>query len=267
LALAFAAEQHRHLSERFAWLLEKLESSAGVQNAAGEQEKPQAAHRSVVEALAEMAAGAAHELNNPLSVISGRAQLLSQSASDEQSIAALEQIQENAAQITGIIDDLMAFANPQPPRRTQVNVGQIVDEAVELAARKTGVDHINIQTEIPEELADVFVDSAQVASALANLVANAVESYEGQLGPVKISATPEQPGGLVALEIADLGCGMDAETLSRATQPFFSARAAGRKRGMGLAHVVRLIELNGGTLEITSQPGQGTTAIVHLPCR
>jgi len=129
------------------------------------------------------------------------------------------------------------------------------------------VDHINVQTEIPEEVADVFVDSAQVASALANVLANSIESYEGDLGPVRISAAPEQSGDFVVLQIADLGCGMDAETLSKATQPFFSAKPAGRKRGMGLAHAVRLIELNGGKLSITSQPGQGTTVTVHLPCQ
>jgi len=268
LALALAAEQHRRLSERFAWLLEKFESPVESKDATTADQSPETTSGSnVVDALAEMAAGAAHELNNPLSVISGRAQLLAQGASDEQGKAALKQIQENAAEIAAIIDDLMAFAKPQPPRQTHVGIGQIIEEAVQLASRKMSVDHINVQTEIPEEVADVFVDSAQVASALANVLANSIESYEGDLGPVRISAAPEQSGDFVVLQVADLGCGMDAETLSKATQPFFSAKPAGRKRGMGLAHAVRLIELNGGKLSITSQPGQGTTVTVHLPCQ
>jgi signal transduction histidine kinase len=67
------------------------------------------------------------------------------------------------------------------------------------------------------------------------------------------------------LQIADSGCGMDEETLRKATQPFFSAKPAGRKRGMGLALAQRIIQSNGGSLDITSQPGKGTTATILLP--
>ncbi|MBN1391951.1 MAG: hypothetical protein JW947_04010, partial [Sedimentisphaerales bacterium] len=74
-------------------------------------------------------------------------------------------------------------------------------------------------------------------------------------------------GGFVKLTIADDGCGMDAETLQKATFPFFSNPPAGRKRGMGLAHAARLIQLNGGKLSITSQPGTGSTVTILLPCK
>ena len=66
------------------------------------------------------------------------------------------------------------------------------------------------------------------------------------------------------LKIRDLGCGMDAETLRKATQPFFSAKAAGRKRGMGLAYTARFLQINGGTLDIESEPGIGTTVTILL---
>jgi signal transduction histidine kinase len=110
----------------------------------------------------------------------------------------------------------------------------------------------------------VFVDSAQVVSAVANIITNAIESYEETLGPVKITAEPGPDA--VTIQIGDLGCGMDAETLQKATHPFFSVRPAGRRRGMGLAYAARLIELNRGTMQIESRLGEGTTVTITLPC-
>jgi signal transduction histidine kinase len=216
-----------------------------------------------VEALAEMAAGIAHELNNPLSVIAGRAQLLAESETNEQKKDTLEQVREKTGEASGIVDDLMSFAEPSPPRPKRTPVRQIIDEAVELARQKTYVEHVNAQIEAAEDLPDVSVDSGQVVSAVANVIANAIEAYADAMGPVKITAEPA--AAAVAVRIADLGCGMDADTARKATHPFYSAKPAGRKRGMGLAYADRLITLNGGTLDIQSQLEQGTTITITLP--
>jgi len=109
----------------------------------------------------------------------------------------------------------------------------------------------------------VLVDSAQVVSALANIIANAIESYADTVGPVKITVEPAGEG--LRLRVSDLGRGMDEGTLKKATNPFFSAKPAGRKRGMGLACAGRLIRLNRGTLEMESRPGHGTAVSVTLP--
>ena len=216
-------------------------------------------------ALAEMAAGAAHELNNPLLVISGRAQLLAQAESDREKKQILEQIQENAQKASAIVEDLMSFADPPQPRPAQTPTKQIIDEAIQLASRKTSVEHIDVQIEVAEDLENVFVDSAQIVSAIANVISNAVESYSGELGPIKITADADKSGDLVKLTINDLGCGMDAETLQKATQPFFSSYPAGRKRGMGLAYAARFVQLNKGSLDIESEPGSGTAVTIYLP--
>jgi len=220
-----------------------------------------------LDALVEMAAGASHELNNPLSVISGRAQFLNQAEIVQEKKQALTQIQENVGKISRIIEELMNFARPPEPRPIQVSIKQILDEAVQLTIQKTGVEHINIQTEVAEDLKSVFVDSAQIVSSIANVLSNAVESYTGTLGPIKVTVTADESGDFVKLQISDLGCGMDTKTLERATQPFFSAKPAGRKRGMGLAYAQRIIQLNKGRLRIISQPGSGTTVTIILPCK
>ncbi len=232
-------------------------------------------------AMAEMAAGAAHELNNPLSVISGRAQLLATSETDPDRKRILEQIQQNAGELAAIIDDLMSYANPEKPRPTETAVRQIINEAADLASQKKGTSRLDIKIDVPPDTPNVFVDSAQVACAISNIICNGLESYETEAGPSTLStalktdplgASPltikvsvDKSNQAINIQVIDSGRGMDEQTLARATQPFFSNKPAGRKRGMGLAHAQRLIEINNGTLELSSQPGKGTTVTVTLP--
>ncbi len=82
-----------------------------------------------------------------------------------------------------------------------------------------------------------------------------------------IEVSADKANHAVSIQVVDSGRGMDEQTLARATHPFFSARPAGRKRGMGLAHAQRLIEINHGTLSLASQPDKGTTATVVLPSK
>lgn len=252
LGLAVTKEKQTRFSERLVRAMSETKPAGESRPA----ERP-------IEALAEMAAGVAHELNNPLSVISGRAQLLAESEADEERIRDLRQIQDNVGEATGVIDDLMAFAEPSKPRPVRTAIHQIVEEAIELAGQKSKVDHVNTQIQTIGSDGDVFVDSGQIVSALASIISNAIESYTDPTGPIKISVEPGAEG--VMLQVRDLGCGMDADTLRKATHPFFSAKPAGRKRGMGLAYAARLIQLNRGTLALASTPNQGTTATITLP--
>ncbi len=255
LNMAFASQKQQHFAERFAGFLGQLRTPKRKEPVNGS-----------ATALTEMAAGAAHELNNPLSVISGRTQLLADGETDPEKKQILSQIQENAEQLAGIIDGLMNFAEPQPPRPARIDVRQLLEEAVELTVRKTKSPPA-VRGNVAEDCKDIFVDSAQIVSAIANVIANAVESYSNGTGIVDVTAETADAGDFVELQITDSGCGMDAETLAKATQPFFSAKPAGRKRGMGLAHASRLIQLNNGSLNIASEPGSGTTVTITLPCK
>jgi signal transduction histidine kinase len=254
LQLALARERQQALAEQLARAVAKHPKTS---------QRP-AKHNSL-NALVEIAAGAAHELNNPLAVISGRAQLLAQAEDDQEKRQILNQIYENAGQASAIVEDLMNYAEPPQPRRTQINVGQMIDEAVQLAGWKVNRDHIDVETRVSKDATGVFVDSAQIVSAIANVIANAVESYGDKPGPVTISGEPDELSEFIKLQVKDQGCGMDPQTLAKATQPFFSARPAGRKRGMGLAYAQRFIQVNQGSLEIESTSGKGTTVTIRLP--
>jgi putative nucleotidyltransferase with HDIG domain len=228
------------------------------------------------DAMAEMAAGAAHELNNPLSVISGRAQLLAKSENDPDRKRILEQIQQNAGELSAIIDDLMSYANPEQPRPTETAVGQIINDAIDLTKQKKQMNQLDIKIDIATDTPEVFVDSAQISCAISNILCNGLEAYasgpadkniQGQKGLLMIEVSADKANHAVSIQIVDSGRGMDEQTLAKATHPFFSARPAGRKRGMGLAHAQRLIEINHGTLSLASQPGKGTTVTVVLPSK
>lgn len=266
LGLALAKQREERLVERFAQVRTHPVADRGLRIAESPRDvnpKSEIPNPQSVEVLAEMAAGVAHELNNPLSVIAGRAQLLAQAESDGQKRHVLDVIGENAREASSIVDDLMSLAQPEPPKPARVNVRQILEEAVEFAAQKMGGEAINAQVQVADGLREVFVDSAQIVSAIANVIANSVESYADALGPVKITAEPSDSG--VRVHISDLGYGMDSDTIRKATYPFFSAKPAGRKRGMGLAYTARFVELNRGALAIESHPEQGTTVTITLP--
>jgi signal transduction histidine kinase len=262
-----ARQRQQHFAERFARLISKPRDTAGPPGKHEEAPAQTARAEDSLNALAEMAAGAAHELNNPLAVISGRAQFLAEAQTDPETKEILKQICENAREASGIIEDLMSFAEPPQPRATRTDVKKMLDEAVQLASRKMNMEDIDVQIEIAGDIENVLVDSAQIVSAIANVISNAVESYGDQAGPVRITADADESGDPVKLAIKDLGCGMDTVTLKKVTQPFFSAKPAGRNRGMGLAYAARFIQLNRGTLNIESEPGSGTTATVCLPCK
>lgn len=270
LRMAFAALGQQRFAEQLAQLItttKEAEPALPAQKPSVQQPQPPIPTPNVTEALAEMAAGAAHELNNPLSVISGRTQLLAESEPDPERKKTLTQIQQNTRQLAAIIDDLMAFAEPPQPRRAATDVKQMLDEATQLTAQKQNAEQLDIQIEVADDAQNVFIDSAQIVSAIANIFSNSVESYEDRQGPINVTASADESGRFVKLQITDSGCGMDAQTLQKATQPFFSAKPAGRKRGMGLAHAQRIIQLNGGSMELASQPNQGTTVTILLPCK
>lgn len=263
LDMSLGRQNQQNYAEHFARLISKPAPAVGSPDT-GVTDRIKPAEDSL-NALAEMAAGAAHELNNPLAVISGRAQLLAEAQNDQETKEILKQIYENAREASGIIEDLMSFAEPRQPRAARTDVKKMLDEAVQLTSRKTNIESPDVNIEVAGHVESVFIDSAQIVSAIANVISNAVESYGDKSGPIEITAGTDESGELVELTIKDQGCGMDAETLKKATQPFFSAKPAGRKRGMGLAYAARFIQINKGLLNIASEPGSGTTVTIYLP--
>jgi putative nucleotidyltransferase with HDIG domain len=213
--------------------------------------------------VAEMAAGAAHEMNNPLAVISGRSQLLAASLPGEKDRAAAKLIYEKSQTLSDMITEMMHFAKPQPPHPRPTPLPQIIEAAV--AQAKAGVQIADRQIDV--RLADMpaaQVDGGQVTGAIGEIVQNALAATK-ETGRVSITASFDSLGRRLVINVTDDGCGMDEHTLAHACDPFFSAQRAGRRPGMGLAKALRWIESAGGSLRLESKPGRGTRATVVLP--
>lgn len=215
--------------------------------------------------VGEMAAGAAHEMNNPLAVISGRSQLLASTLSDAKQKAMAHLIHEQSHRLSRIITELMDFAKPVPPSLVESDLAEIVQRSLhEAKAHIEGADR-TIEVTFAD-VPPVVVDPAQVSAALVEVMDNAFQATEeASGGRVMIHGAFDPYSQRVVLTITDNGCGMDEMTLKRAFDPFFSSKPAGRRRGMGLAKALRWIESSGGSIRLESRPEQGTSAIVLLP--
>ena len=218
-----------------------------------------------IAAIAEMAAGAAHELNNPLAVISGRAQMLAQSASDPDHHRTAEIIHQHAQRASDIVSELVQFAKPDPARPITIRLadwlGQLCQEWEEQSSLRPG--QLRVTLSDPEVC--VLADPGQLRRTFDALLANAVEATAPEKARLLINSASASSDEKVVVTVEDNGVGMAREVLEHAVAPFFSYRTAGRGRGMGLSQATRLAANNGGRLWLDSTLGVGTTAFVELP--
>ncbi len=232
--------------------------------------------------IAEMAAGAGHELNGPLTVISGRAQMLMDALEEPELARSLELIHQKAHECSRIVTELMDFARPHPPERSDVTVSALLEEARQ-DALEAGWPAQRISVAPPTESADarLHVDRAQVRRVLAELLSNARDATSENGGrvvlewrrgrtlmpPLSSDAAEARTDSAPWCEITvrDSGCGMAPAVLQRAFDPFYSHRTAGRRRGLGLARAFRIIEAHGGRIWLESRVNEGTAAHLLLP--
>jgi signal transduction histidine kinase len=211
-----------------------------------------------------MAAGAAHEMNNPLMVISGRAKLLEQTLSDGKQKDAARKIFENSQRLSDIITELMHFAKPETPQPQIVRVSQLLQTAISQAKQASELADRTVDVRAGD-VPDVHVDVRQVSAAIAEILANAAQATAPGTGRIEVSAAFDPYSQRVVLSISDNGCGMDELTLKFAFDPFFSSKKAGRRRGMGLSKALRWAESSGGSIRLESAVDRGTRAFVLLP--
>jgi signal transduction histidine kinase/HD-like signal output (HDOD) protein len=213
--------------------------------------------------IGEMAAGAAHEMNNPLAIISGRSQLLASQLEDPKLKHAASQIHEQSHRLSQIITELMDFARPQAPQIRAVDPAELIERALHDVKLESDWTERAIELTLGE-LPMVNVDPHQVMAALREILHNALHATSSD-GRIAIHAAHDPTGGRVVIHVSDNGPGMDEATARHAFDPFYSHRPAGRRRGMGLAKALRWVEASGGTIRLETHLGQGTRMLLLLP--
>jgi signal transduction histidine kinase len=212
-------------------------------------------------ALAEMAAGAGHEINNPLAVISGRAQLLLAEETDPRRRKSLETIMAQAQRIHCMIVDLMMFARPPAPDSKPTSIGEAIDRAVAKLRAEADDAEVTLGVAAIAELPLVNGDAGQLATAIECVIRNAIEaSPAGSTVHVRAAAGTSN----LCVSVIDSGAGISDEQRQHIFEPFYSGRDAGRGLGMGLSKAWKLVQNHGGEIQVASGPN-GTTVTVILP--
>ena len=227
-----------------------------------------------MEVIGQLAGGMAHDFNNLLMAIMGSLELLKKRIPDSPDTARLfENAMAGAERGAALTQRMLAFSRKQELKVGAVDILDLVNGMVEMLQRTLG-SPINVETDFPSKLPKVSSDPNQLASAILNLSINARDAMPHG-GTLVIGAVEKKirrgdvgtldAGDYLCLFVKDNGEGMDAETLAKATTPFFTTKGVGKGTGLGLSMVQGMVAQTGGHLNLVSSVGEGTTAELYLP--
>jgi len=267
LAQAALHRANRELSER-AEALSQANELLAEQIAGRAKAEEQLRQSQKMQALGQLTGGIAHDFNNLLTVIQGSADILTRDelADDRRKrfAKAIVQAADNAAVLTS---QLLAFARRQPLKPEVVDLSQLVAGMTDLLDRTMG-ERIKIETSLERSTPPVTVDRNQLQSAILNIASNARDAMpDGGTLTIRVSEIRSEAGERMAtISVSDTGAGMDADTASRIFEPFFTTKKTGKGTGLGLSQVYGFATQSGGEVFVDSEPGEGTTVTLLLPC-
>ena len=222
--------------------------------------------------LGELAAGIAHEINNPLGIILGFAQDILDEISEENPLfESVRIIEQETGRCVGVVKNLLDLARLKPPQITDVNMTQLVEDSIALLMPKIKKNKIQLHRSCDGNLPSMRVDPQQIQQALINVMINSIQAmpYGGKLSislRLVKGSRPRKENFRLRITLADSGQGIPQEQIGRIFDPFFSTKGS-KGTGLGLAVCQRIIEDHCGKVEIESQEGVGTTCTISLPFR
>jgi PAS domain S-box-containing protein len=221
-----------------------------------------------LESVGQLAGGIAHDFNNFLSVIRGYARFLIDGMDEEEPLRSdAEEIEKAAERASRLTSQLLVFSRHEVVQKRVVDVAEVLSGLTSLLARTLGED-VALRTEVERPLRRVEADPTQIEQVLVNLAVNARDAMpsggELHIELANVAAGPGDGPG-VRLTVRDTGTGMTDDVVEHAFEPFYSTKPKGEGTGLGLATVYGIVTQSGGTIEIDSTPGGGTTIEVLLP--
>ncbi|HIE37868.1 MAG TPA: histidine kinase, partial [Anaerolineae bacterium] len=214
-------------------------------------------------AIGRLAASIAHEINDPLQAIHNSLHLamMTQLPAEKQH-QYLAMAQEEVERLIEIVQRMLDFYRPSKGGVVQTDVNQVLRNVLAIAGKRLQHGHIRVHTRLAKNLPPVSAVPDQLAQVFLNIVINAIEAMpEG--GDLRAGTLLTEDGGWVLVAFRDSGPGLTPEQISNIFEPFYTTKPSGT--GLGLAISYGIVERHGGTIEVSSQPGQGATFIVRLP--
>ncbi|MEA3415997.1 MAG: ATP-binding protein, partial [Thermodesulfobacteriota bacterium] len=222
-------------------------------------------------AIGKLASGIAHEINNPLAVISEKAGWMGDLLTEEdvknspnysELVKSTQDIKKHVQRAKKVISRLMGFARKEDITHENVDINSVLDETHDFLNKKAMFQNIAIMKEFQPDLPNIITDGAQLQQVFINIVNNAIDAINKD-GVIRLITKAQDKGVLVS--IADTGPGMPEELQKKIFDPFFTTKPTGKGTGLGLSTSYGIIEKLGGRLTVKSEAGKGTTFNITLP--
>jgi two-component system NtrC family sensor kinase len=235
-----------------------------------ERTRVQLARSERLASVGRLAAGVAHEINNPLAIIYEEAGLMKDALDPQfahgfdqkEFLESLDAIMEATLRGRSITSKLMAFARKHDAEPEATDLNQVLERVLSIKDHELRVSNIEVQQELAEGLPKVMVNPNQMEQVLLNLINNAMDAISDS---GRISLRMRLDGGRVAIEVEDTGCGMSGDQMAKIFFPFFTTKAVGKGTGLGLSISYGIIKALGGSIEVASEVGEGSTFTITLP--
>jgi PAS domain S-box-containing protein len=215
-------------------------------------------------AVGELVAGVAHEINNPLTGISAFAQMLLEESLSPTQKESVQLIKQESDRAKDVIRDLLLFARKHEPRIVPVAIGELIEQTLRLRAYSLRHAGIRVQLVNDGNPTHVSGDMQKLQQVFLNLISNAEQAMEASAVRI-LTVQTTSSGQLVRVAVTDTGRGMPPEVRRRAFEPFFSGTPNGSGTGLGLSVSYGIVQAHGGTIDVQSELGVGTTVVVSLP--
>jgi two-component system NtrC family sensor kinase len=223
--------------------------------------------REKLAAMGSLLASVAHELNNPLAVILLQADLLREEAAGGAMVEHAKEITQAATRCERLVRNFLTLARQYPPERVAVDLNALITNTLELLEPAFRVDAVTVNLCLDADLPSIRADADQIRQVLVNLITNAYQALREVQAPRQVTLTTRCDAARtrVTLEVVDTGPGIPPALCTRIFEPFFTTKPPGVGTGLGLSLCQGIIEGHGGTIRVTSQPGQNTVFRVELP--
>jgi PAS domain S-box-containing protein len=216
--------------------------------------------------MGQMMAGAAHELNNPLTAILGVSDLLRERATDDTTKRQINLVLQQARRAAGIVQNLLAFSRPATQGRAKLRLEEVLRDVLRAQGASLSAKNISVKFDSPADVLPVEGDRRLLSQVFSNLVTNSVQAISSVRDRGAIAVSVRDLQGRVCVTIADDGPGIPPENLSKVFDPFFTTKRPGGGSGLGLTICMAVVKDHGGTIEVSSEPGAGASFHVFLPC-
>jgi len=215
--------------------------------------------------LGRMAAGIAHEINNPLAGILLYSSHMRKKVSPGSGLdEGLDVIIKETKRCKTIIQGLLDFARNTKPQRVSTNVNRIVESALGIVENEFHLRHVDIILILDKDMVNIMVDENQIEQVMINLLLNALGAVE-ENGKVFVRTKTDLTAGAIFVEVADNGCGIEQDNLKKIFEPFFSTKKQGV--GLGLAISYGIIQNHQGKIRVSSKPGEGSRFVIEFPIK